>query len=122
MKSIEEVVEEVEGLIDTHFFNEFSETKSSQFLKKVISHQSTIEMRLLKKTWRTVNCSPKAMKVIREIQENLLCIGKRKELITKKPAQRRAGAAMLGWLSMPSTSSATARRSPERFVPDTTPW
>ena len=31
-----------------------------------------------------MNCSPKTMKVIREIQENLLCVGKRKELITKK--------------------------------------
>ena len=87
MKSIEEVVEEVEVLIDTHFFNEFSETKSSQFLKKVIAHQSIIEMRLLKKTWRTINCSPKTMKVIREIQENLRCVGKKKALITKKPAQ-----------------------------------
>ena len=43
MKSNEEVVEEVEVLIDSHFFNEFSETLSSGFLKKVISHQSTIE-------------------------------------------------------------------------------
>ena len=43
MTSIEEVVEEVDVLVDTHFFNEFSETKSSQFLKKVIAHQSTIE-------------------------------------------------------------------------------
>ena len=29
----------------------------------------------------------KTMKVIREIQENLLCVGKRKELITKKKVQ-----------------------------------
>ena len=56
IKSIEDVLEEEVVLIDTHFFNEFSETKSSQFLKKVIAHQSTIEMRLLKKTWRTINC------------------------------------------------------------------
>ena len=44
-------------------------------------------MRLFKKTWRTLNCTPKTLKVIREIQENLLCVGKRKELITKKRAQ-----------------------------------
>ena len=44
-------------------------------------------MRLLKRTWRTLNCSPKTLKVIREIQENLLCVGKRKELITKKRAE-----------------------------------
>ena len=33
-----------------------------------------------------MNCTPKTMKIIREIQENLLCIGKRKELITKQKA------------------------------------
>ena len=37
MKSIDEVLEEVVVLIDTHLFNEFSETKSSQLLKKVQS-------------------------------------------------------------------------------------
>ena len=52
------------------------------FLKKVIA-QSVVDMRLFYKTWRTLNCSPKTMKVIREIQENLLCVGKRRELITK---------------------------------------
>ena len=31
MKSIADVLEEVEVLIDTHFFNEFAETKSSMF-------------------------------------------------------------------------------------------
>ena len=34
MKSIEEVREEVEVVVDLHFFNEFSKTKSSSFLKK----------------------------------------------------------------------------------------
>ena len=83
-KSIEDVLEEVDVLIATHFFTEFSGTKSSEFLKKVIMHQSAIDMNLFKRTWRTLNCSPKTMKVIREIQENLLCVGKRKELITKQ--------------------------------------
>ena len=32
---------------------------------------------------------PKTMKIIREIQENLLCVGKRRELITKKRAEWR---------------------------------
>ena len=32
MKIIEEDLEEVDVLIDTHFFNQFSETKSSLFL------------------------------------------------------------------------------------------
>ena len=83
-KSIAEVLEEVEVLVDTRFFNEFSKTKSSVFLKKVIAHQSAIDLRLFRKTWRTLNCSPKTMKVIREIQENLPCVGKRKERIRKK--------------------------------------
>ena len=49
MKSIEEVLEEVSVLTDTHFFDEFSETKSSVFLKKVISHQRAIDLRLFRK-------------------------------------------------------------------------
>ena len=54
MKSITEVIEEVGVLIDTHFFNEFSETKSSSFLKFIAS-QSVIDVRLFKKSWRTLN-------------------------------------------------------------------
>ena len=95
-KSIAEVLEEVEVLIDTHFFNEFSKTKSSTCLKRVIANQSMIEMRLFKKTWRTLNCTPKTMKIIREIQENLLCIGKRKELITKKKAETKCWCSKAG--------------------------
>ena len=52
-RSIEEVLEEAEVLIDAHLFNEFSGTKSSQFLKRIITSQSTIEMSILKKAWRT---------------------------------------------------------------------
>ena len=89
LKNIEEVMAEVEVLIDTRFFNEFWETKSSLFLKKVIANQSAIDMSLLKRTWRTLNCTPKTMKVIREIQENLLCIGRRRELITKKKTETK---------------------------------
>ena len=91
MKSIAEVLEEVEVLIDTHFFNQFSETKSSLFLKRVLANQSAIETKLFKRTWRTLNCTPKTMKVIREIQENLLCVGKRKELITKRKEETTCG-------------------------------
>ena len=57
MKSITEVLEEVEVLIDTHFFNEFSETKTSSFLK-IIASQSVIDVRLFK-SWRTFNCTPR---------------------------------------------------------------
>ena len=58
IRSIDDVLEEVEALIDTHFFNDFSETKSSMFLK-VISNQSVIDKRLFKRRWRTLNCTPK---------------------------------------------------------------
>ena len=34
-----------------------------------------------------MNCSPRTMKVIREIQENLHYVGRRKELITKKKTE-----------------------------------
>ena len=84
MKSIADVLEEVEVLVDTHFFNVFHDTKSSIFLKRVVENQCWIEMRLFKRTWRTLNCTPKTMKIIREIQENLLCVGKMKERIAKK--------------------------------------
>ena len=83
-KSIGDVLEDVEVLIDAHFFMEFSGTKSTAFLKKVIAHQNSIDARLLKKTWRSLNCTPKTMKVIRETRENLLCVEKRREMITKK--------------------------------------
>ena len=76
-ESIEEVFEEACVLIDTHFFNKFTETKSSAFLKKVIASQNTIDLNLFQRTWRSLNCSTKTMKEIREIQENILCVGKR---------------------------------------------
>ena len=88
MKSIEEVLEEVEVLVDTHS-NEFRMTKSSLFMKKVLENQKWIDVKTLKKTWKTLNCTQKTMKVIREIQENLLCVGKRRELITKKKAETK---------------------------------
>ena len=68
IKSIQEVLEETEVVIDMHFFEEFCGTKSSLFLKKVIANQSSIEMRLFKRRWRTLNCSPKTVKVIWEVQ------------------------------------------------------
>ena len=95
-KSIADVLEEVEVLVDTHFFNEFSETKSSLFLKRVIASQGSIDMSLFKKTWRTLNCTPKTLKVIREIQENLLCVGKRKEMITKKNVDTKCSCCKTG--------------------------
>ena len=59
------------------------EDKVSAFLKRVLAYQSVIDVGLFKRTWRSLNCTPTTMKVIREIQENLLCVGKRKERITK---------------------------------------
>ena len=95
-KSIADVLEEVDVLIDTHHYNEFSGTKSSMFLKKVIENRNVIDVRLLKKTWRTLNCSPKTMKIIREIQENLLCVGKRREMITKKKTETKCRCSTTG--------------------------
>ena len=57
MKCIANVLEEVGILVDMHF-NEFNKTHSSMFLK-IISNQNSIEMKLFKKTWRTLNCSQK---------------------------------------------------------------
>ena len=96
LKSIADVLEEVEVLIDTHFFNEFYDTKSSIFLRSVIENQGWIEMRLFKRTWKSLNCTPKTMKIIQEIQENLLWVGKRKELIMKKRRRRHVSAARPG--------------------------
>ena len=64
---VDGVLGEVGVLVDTSF-NEFSETKSSLFLKRVLASRSFIDTRLFRKTWRTLNCSPKATKVIRENQ------------------------------------------------------
>ena len=95
-KSIHDVLEEVELLIDAHFFDEFSGTKSASFLNKLIDKQGPVDIRLLRKAWRTLNCSPKTMKVIREIQENLLCVGKRKALITKKNVETKCWCSKTG--------------------------
>ena len=48
MKSISDVLEEVEILIDSHFFNEFSK-KSSTFLKKVLENRNVIDARLFRR-------------------------------------------------------------------------
>ena len=53
MKSIDVVLDEVNVLIDTHFYDAFSQTKSSMFLKKVVANQFAIDMNLFKRTWRT---------------------------------------------------------------------
>ena len=44
MKIIGDVLEDVDVLVDTNFFNELSETKSLLFLK-VIKHQNAVEMK-----------------------------------------------------------------------------
>ena len=95
-KRIADVLEEVDVLIDAHFFNEFRETKSSLFLKKVIKNRNAIDTSLFKRTRRTPNCSPKTMKIIREIQENLLCVGKRREMITRKKTETKCRCSTTG--------------------------
>ena len=100
MGSIDEVLEEVSVLIDTHFFNEFTETKSSAFLKNVIANQNLIDLNLFKRSWRSLNCTQKTMKIIRQILENLLCVGKRKALITLKESRLGASAPRQACLSV----------------------
>ena len=58
MKSIADVLEEVEVLIDTLYFDDFSETKSSMFLKKIIGNQSVIDTRLPKKVLENIELYP----------------------------------------------------------------
>ena len=91
-----DVLYDVEVLNDAYFFNQFSERKSSVFLKKVIANHNMIDVGLLKKTWRTLNCTPKTLKVIREIQENLFCVGKRREMITKRKTDSRCWCSKTG--------------------------
>ena len=88
-KSIKDILEEVEALIDTHFFTEFEGTKSSMFLNKLVANQGSIEMNIYKKAWITLNRFHKTLKVIREIQENDLCVGNRREMIAKKKADAK---------------------------------
>ena len=59
MRSIDDVLEEVDVLIDTHFFGEFCRTKSSSFLNRVIQNQGSIEIKLFRRTWKSLNCTPK---------------------------------------------------------------
>ena len=107
-QSIAEVLEEVEVLIDTHFFTEFIGTKSSIFLKRVLENRNSIDTKLFKKTWRTLNCSPKTMKIIREIKENLLRVGRRNDLIAKKRTESKCWCSKTGLPLNAKTSSAAA--------------
>ena len=50
MMSNEEVLEEVEALIDVQFIKEFSQTKLSTFLRKVVESQNSIEIKLFMET------------------------------------------------------------------------
>ena len=62
------MLEEVLVLINTHFINTLSETKSSTFLKKVIMNQSVVDVMLFKRILKTLICTVKTMKVIGEMQ------------------------------------------------------
>ena len=87
MKMIADILEEEKVFVGTHFLNEFSKTKSSTVLNKVEENRDANDMSILRKTWRTLNCTQKTLKVIRENHENLLCVGKKREMITKKRSE-----------------------------------
>ena len=57
---VEDVLEEVSVLIDSHFDNEFTETKSSAFLNAT-ANQNLIDSHLFKRTWTSLNCTPKTL-------------------------------------------------------------
>ena len=59
-----------------------------------MAKQSVIDIRLFRKAWKTLNCTPKTIKVIREIQENLLCVWKK--LITKKRMETKCWCSKTG--------------------------
>ena len=81
-KGIAEVLEEVHVLVDLHFYNEFSGTKSSMNLKR--STQNRVRLRRdSSRRPRKLKYTPKTMKANREIQE-ISSVRKRKEQITKK--------------------------------------
>ena len=98
-KSIGDVLEEVAVVIDVHFYNGFSETKSSQFLQKVMDNQGVIDTSILKKTWRTLNCSPKTIKMIGEIQK-LPSVGKTERAHHKEKGKDKV---LVRQKSLPST-------------------
>ena len=64
--------------------------------EKVAANQSAVDVSLLERTWRTLDCSQKRMKIIRGIQENFLCVVKRKELITKKMVETKCWCSITG--------------------------
>ena len=44
----------------------------------------------------TRNCTPKTLKMVKEIQENILCIGKRKRLITEQKTESKCFCSQTG--------------------------
>ena len=96
-RSIADVLEEVDVLIDTHFFHTISESKSSSFLKKAVTNQSVVDVRLFKTTWRTLNCTPKTMKVIRE-SKIISASGIGSNWSLRERLRRSVGAAALGFI------------------------
>ena len=61
-----------------------------------MDNQILIDMALFKKTRKSLNCTPKTMKVIGENQENILCVWKGKEMIIKKGAETRCWCSKTG--------------------------
>ena len=82
-----------------------------------------IDVNLFKKTWRTPNCTPKTMKMLREKQENLLCVGKRKAMFTKKNVESKCWCSKSGLaLNAKHIISCCKKVSSERPMPATTSW
>ena len=83
MRGIAEVLEEMVVLVDTRIFNEFSE-KVLRVPEEGACQPEFHGYGTLREDLEIMKLFPKTLKVIEEIQENLLCVGKRKEMTTKK--------------------------------------
>ena len=101
------MLEEVDVLIDAHSFNEFRETKSSLFLKKVIENQNVIDMRLRKMIWRKLHKALKTMTGIMGSRRNSSALAG-EESRPQRRMRLSAFAASRDCLSMQSTSRAAA--------------
>ena len=70
INGIDEVLEAVEIVIDTHFFNQFQ--KSPLCFRNMIANQKSIETNILKRTRGSLIRTQKTMKTIREIKDTPL--------------------------------------------------
>lgn len=82
--AIKEIRNEREVNIETFHQDKFMEGSTSRFQKEIRKQKSHIDMKVMRRAWKRMNWKPKTMKMIREYQEGLLCVGKRRNVINKR--------------------------------------